>query len=295
MTSLVPGQDYRASTTETLKEDIVRYYNECHWDYRTSWLDARNLAIHYGFWDSETKSHSQSLMNMNRELAEMAQIRPGSRILDAGCGIGGSSLWLAEHYGARVTGITLSEFQVELAGKNAAKRGLSELADFQRADFCATPFEDETFDVVWGIESICHALDKRAFIQEALRILKAGGRLVCADGYALKRQFTEVQWRIVRTCLNGWQIPNLATPDEFRCYLEQCGFHDIRFRNATMNVIPSSRRLYRTALLTWPMQKLMAWSRLRTSAQSGNFYTALNQYRIFRDGLGCYGIFCAVK
>jgi len=295
MISLVPGLDYRTRATETLNEDIVRYYNECYWDYRTSWLDARNLAIHYGFWDEDTQTHSQSLLNMNRELAEMAQIRPGSRILDAGCGIGGSSLWLAEHYGARVTGITLGEAQVELAGKNAAKRNLSELANFRVADFCATPFDSETFDVVWGIESICHALDKRAFVEEAVRILKPGGRLVCADGYALKREFNEGEWQIVTTCLNGWQIPNLATPDEFRAYLEESGFGEIRFRDATANIMPSSQRLYQTALLTYPMQKLMAWTRLRTPAQSGNFYTALNQYRIFRDGLGCYGIFCTVK
>lgn len=295
MISLVPGLDYRTRASESLSADIVRYYNECYWDYRTSWLDAKNLAIHYGFWDAGTKSHSQSLLNMNRELAEMARIRSGSRILDAGCGIGGSSLWLTEHHGARVTGITLSEAQVELAGMNAAKRNLSHLADFQVADFCATLFDSETFDVVWGIESVCHALDKRAFIQEAMRILKPGGRLVCADGYALKREFSEGEWRIVTTCLDGWQIPNLATPDEFRGYLEESGFRDIRFRDATANIMPSSRRLYHTALLTYPMQKLMAWTRLRTSAQSGNFYTALNQYRIFRDGLGCYGIFCAVK
>lgn len=295
MTSLIPAQDYRSRAPETLAEDIVRYYNECYWDYRTSWLDGENLAIHYGFWDAETKTHSHSLLNMNRELAQLAQIQPGSRILDAGCGIGGSSLWLAEQYGARVTGITLSESQVDLASRNAAKRGLEELTDFQAADFCATPFEDHTFDVVWGIESICHALDKSAFIREALRVLKPGGRLVCADGYALKRQFTEHEWKVVRTCLDGWEIPNLATPEEFRSYLEESGFHRIQFRDVTANILPSSRRLYRTALLTYPMQKLMAWARLRTPAQSRNFYTALNQYRIFRDGLSCYGIFCAQK
>lgn len=295
MTSLVPGQDYRSSPTETLQQDIVRYYNECYWDYRTSWLDSQNLAIHYGFWEPGVAGHSQALTRMNRVLAEQAQIRSGERILDAGCGIGGSSLWLAQTYGARVTGITLSEAQVELARKHAAKRGLSEQADFQAADFCATPFEDESFDVVWGIESICHALDKSAFIGEAKRILKPGGRLVCADGYARKREFSEAEWHIVRTCLDGWEIPNLATADEFRGYLEQAGFHDIGFRDATANIMPSSRRLYRTALLTWPMQKLMAAMRLRTPSQSGNFYTALNQYRIFRDGLSCYGIFCAVK
>jgi tocopherol O-methyltransferase len=295
MVSLVPGQDYRSSPTETLNEDIVRYYNECYWDYRTSWLDARNLAIHYGYWEQGIRNHGAALTNMNRVLADFAGIEADAHVLDAGCGIGGSSLWLAEQRGARVTGITLSASQVALARSSAAQRGMIERVDFQVADFCATPFPDQSFDVVWGIESICHALDKRAFIAEAVRLLKPGGRLVCADGYANKREFTEPEWACVRTCLDGWQIPNLATPDEFRGYLEEAGFRRIDFRDGTPNIMPSARRLHRTALLTWPMQKLMAWAGLRTQAQSGNFYTALNQYRVFRDGLGCYGIFCASK
>lgn len=295
MNQLQPGQDYRSADTATLRDDIVRYYNECYWDYRTSWLDSSNLAIHYGYWDGETRSHSQALLNMNLKLAETAAIAEGERILDAGCGIGGSSIWLAENRGVRVTGITLSDLQVNQARQNAAQRGVSDRVDFQMADFCATPFAAESFDVIWGIESICHALDKREFIREAFRLLRKGGRLVCSDGYALRRTFNEAEWQIIRTCLDGWQIPNLATPDEFESYLTEAGFGDIRFSDITPNILPSSRRLHSTARMTLPLQKIMGWLKLRTSAQSGNFYTALNQYRIFADGLGCYGVFCATK
>jgi tocopherol O-methyltransferase len=295
MTVLVPGHDYRTAAPETLREDIVRYYNECYWDYRTSWLNGDNLAIHYGYWDEATRSHGQALLNMNRLLANTAAIAPGCRVLDAGCGIGGSAIWLAENRGARVTGITLSDLQVSQARRNAANRGVSQLVDFEAADFCATPFEDESFDIVWGIESICHALDKGGFVREARRLLRKGGRLVCSDGYALRREFDEREWKIVRTCLDGWQIPNLATPDEFAGYIEQAGFRDMCFQDVTPNIMPSSKRLYNTARLTYPMQKIMGWLKLRTPAQTGNFYTALNQYRIFADGLGCYGVFCAVK
>lgn len=295
MPVLVPGRDYRSASTESLQDAIVRYYDECYWDYRTSWLDGGNLAIHYGYWDDNTRSHSEALLNMNRYLAVTAGIESGLWILDAGCGIGGSSVWLAQEFGARVTGISLSTEQIEHARRNAAKRGLSDRADFQVADFCRTPFEDKSFDIVWGIESICHALDKGAFVREAHRLLRPGGRLVCSDGYALKRDFTEQEWRTIRICLDGWQIPNLATPDEFRSYLEEAGFGDIRFVDITAHIIPSARRLRTTALLTYPMQKLMRWLKLRTRAQTGNFYTALNQFHIFSKGMGCYGAFCATK
>lgn len=295
MNQLNPGQDYRTGNPATLRDDIVRYYNECYWDYRTSWLDNQNLAIHYGYWDQETRNHSQALLNMNRLLADTAAINAGERVLDAGCGIGGSSIWLAEQRGARVTGITLSDLQVNQARRNAAQRGVSDRVDFQTADFCATPFETGSFDVIWGIESICHALDKRDFIREAHRLLKPGGRLVCSDGYALKREFTEAEWQTIRICLDGWQIPNLTLPDEFESYLSEVGFTDIRFSNITPHILPSSLRLHQTARMTLPMQKIMGWLGLRTPAQTGNFYTALNQYRIFADGLGCYGVFCATR
>lgn len=295
MKSLLPAQDYRSNARDSLHEDIIRYYDESYWDYRTSWLNTENLAIHYGYWDQGTRGHNEALVNMNRALANAAAIRPEARILDAGCGVGGSAIWLGEQLGARVTGITLSNAQVQLAERNARRRGVDNRVDFQVMDFCATSFPARTFDVVWGIESICHALDKREFLREAFRLLRPGGVLVCADGYARKRQYSEAEWRHVEICLNGWQIPNLSRPEDFEGYLRDAGFGEIRFEDATAKIMPSARRLRRIALWTYPMQRVMAWLRLRTAAQSGNFYTALNQFRIFDDGLACYGIFAATK
>lgn len=295
MKILQPARDYRSNAKGTLHQDIVRYYDQSYWDYRTSWLNANNLAIHYGYWDHSTRSHHEALLNMNRALAAAAAIQPGARVLDAGCGIGGSAIWLGERLGARVTGITLSESQARLAEHNARRRGVEQSVDFRVMDFCHTTFPDHSFDVVWGIESVCHALDKREFLREAFRLLRPGGVLVCADGYARKDRYDADEWRCVETCLNGWQIPNLARPEEFRRYLQDSGFTNIRFEDATARIMPSARRLRRIALWTYPMQRVMAWLRLRTAAQSGNFYTALHQFQIFDRGLACYGIVVAGK
>lgn len=295
MKTLLPAQDYRSNAKDSLHQDIVRYYDESYWDYRTSWLNSENLAIHYGYWDESTRSHNEALLNMNRTLATAAAIPAGARILDAGCGIGGSSIWLGEQLQARVTGITLSAAQVQLAEGNARRRGVADRVDFQVMDFCATSFPDASFDVVWGIESVCHALDKRAFQREAFRLLRPGGTLVCADGYARRLQYTPAEWRIVETCLNGWQIPNLSHPEEFQDGLHGAGFVDVGFTDVTANIMPSARRLRRIAIWTYPMQRIMAWLGLRTPAQSGNFHTALNQFSIFHDDLACYGIVTARK
>jgi tocopherol O-methyltransferase len=71
------------------------------------------LAMHYGFWDKETSNHAEALINMNRALATRAEVRPGDHVLDAGCGIGGSAIWLARDFGVRVVGITLVPSEVE--------------------------------------------------------------------------------------------------------------------------------------------------------------------------------------
>lgn len=76
-------------------------------------------------------------------------------MLDAGCGVGGSSIFLASTLGCRVTGITLSEREVEQATDNAKQKGVAALVDFKAMNYCATNFPDTSFDVVWGCESIC--------------------------------------------------------------------------------------------------------------------------------------------
>ena len=149
--SVSPNKDYRTLSTQDLTRDIINYYDTCYWDYLFAWANRKNLALHYGYWDQETKSHHQSLFNMNKVLAEQIQIRASDYILDAGCGLGGSAIWLAETYGAKVLGITLSEQQVAHATRSAKQRGVSDLVTFRAADFCQTPFENESFDVVWGL------------------------------------------------------------------------------------------------------------------------------------------------
>lgn len=300
---LEPNKDYRNDSLrhgaefseEDIRVDTAKHYDDCYWDYRTAWFDNENLALHYGYWDKNTKTHSQALLNKNRILAEIAGIKPEDHVLDAGCGIGGSSIWLAKHVGCRATGITVSARQVEHAKRNAKRHGVADKADFRQADFCKTPFPDESFDVVWAVESSCYATDKRDFFREAYRLLRKGGTLIACDGYATRREFNEEEWQAVMDCLNGWAVPNLASVEEFHAGMEECGFRDVHITEATAETMPSSRRMYLTALWTYPMQLTMQWLGLRSKAQTANFKVALAQYKVFRDKMVRYCIFRAKK
>ena len=73
-------------------DSVVRYYDRTWFDYRLVWVRHRNyMAMHWGYWDENTKTHTESLLNMNRAVAAKGDLRPGMRVLDAGCGNGGTA------------------------------------------------------------------------------------------------------------------------------------------------------------------------------------------------------------
>jgi SAM-dependent methyltransferase len=166
-------RDPRPSRGSVLRRGIARIL----WPPR----DSASAAIHLGFWDGGTRDHREAAINANRVLASKVALRPGERVLDAGCGAGGSAVWLARELGARAVGVNLSPSQIHRARRLAHAQGVSDRVSFERQDFAATTFPDESFDVVWAQESICHVEDKEPFLLEAVRLLKPGGRIVVAD------------------------------------------------------------------------------------------------------------------
>ena len=94
---------------------VVNYYDKTLTEYRLVLELDKHIGIHYGYYDSEHRTYPQASQNMNRVLAEKVGMRAGARVLDAGCGIGGSSIWLARNCGAQPTGITITASQCERA------------------------------------------------------------------------------------------------------------------------------------------------------------------------------------
>lgn len=217
---------------------IIEYYKDTENAYKDSWDLNNSLAIHYGYWDEKVKSFPESLLRMNEIMIEAASIKPTDKVLDAGCGVGGSSIFLATVLGCNVTGITLSERQVQHAKENAAKKNVEGLVDFKAMDYCATDFPDASFDVVWGCESICYADDKEKFIKEAFRLLKPSGRLVVADGFVT--DFVNNENPIIRQWADGWQVNYLESPERFQNFMQQIGYTDINYRNISKQASNSS-------------------------------------------------------
>ena len=127
--------------------------------------------IHLGYYKKEErdkgylkKNFIQAKYDFIDEMAEWGEIsklKP-EKVLDVGCGIGGTSRFLAKKFGesTSVTGITLSQAQVDRATKLAEERDIPN-AKFQVMDALEMTFPDNTFDVVWACESGEHMPDKK--------------------------------------------------------------------------------------------------------------------------------------
>jgi MPBQ/MSBQ methyltransferase len=169
------GEEYDAWT----EEGVLEYFwgEHIHLGYYST--DAQRRAIWRGdkeaFVDAKLVFVDEMLGWSGADLAP-----PGTRVLDVGCGIGGTSRHLAaRHPAAAVTGITLSPKQRDRAAALAAERGLGNV-DFCVMDALAMDFPDASFDVVWACESGEHMPDKGAYVREMARVLRPGGTLVLA-------------------------------------------------------------------------------------------------------------------
>ena len=157
-------------------DSVVRYYDRTWFDYRLVWVRHRNyMGMHWGYWDAKTRSHSESLLNMNRAVAARADLQPGMKVLDAGCGNGGTAAWIAETHDVHVVGVTLSAAQAEWGAARMEREGLSGQVRILHSDYRDAP--GEGYDAVSSIGLMEHVGPKnhRAYMEQAARCLAPGG------------------------------------------------------------------------------------------------------------------------
>jgi cyclopropane fatty-acyl-phospholipid synthase-like methyltransferase len=275
-------------------EDISRYYDLSETHYRRVWQLDKSRSLHYGYWDNSTKNLHDALLRINEVMAEIAQIKSADRVLDAGCGIGGSSIWLARQNGCKVVGISLNQHQVDKANDFAKQLILYDKVVFEKNDYHETPYPDQFFDVIWGIESICYA-DRLKFFREAKRLLKPGGRIVVADFFK-RNNLNEEQTRLVSQWEGGWAVNQFATKEDFINGLGSSGFSELEILDITENILPSAKMLYRSSFAGMIGANLYKLFNPNASALGrNNVVNAKLQYTTLKAGLWEYLLVKAVK
>jgi tocopherol O-methyltransferase len=227
-------------TAEAARRRVAEYYDRMQVFYSTCWS---STGVHYGLWRPGTRRHAEAIRNMDRLVAEELALAPGSRVLDAGCGVGGTSLLLAEEFGLEMVGITVSSVQLARARRRAATTGAAVPPVFVLADYLQTGFPAGSFDGMFGIESVCYAESKPAFLAEAFRLLRPGGRLVVLDGFLCRPPLGRREQKDCRRFMDGVALTHLAGVEEFHADLRAAGFEDVRCTDLHAEIMPSAIRI----------------------------------------------------
>lgn len=152
-------------------------------------------------------------------LAQKAGIKKGQKILDICSGLGGPARYLAGTYGCSVVGIDILEPHYNEAVKRTKGAGLGHLVSFRLGNAMELPFDDASFDVVWGQDAWCHVPDKAKLIAEAARVLKKGGIIAFTDHLETEKITAEL-----RELMLPLAIPNLQTLPGYLTLLRSEGF-----------------------------------------------------------------------
>ncbi|KAG0582598.1 hypothetical protein M758_3G073000 [Ceratodon purpureus] len=220
-------------TEPELYDGIANFYDESSGVWEEVWGE----HMHHGYYDDEVvddavaaatngaPDHRRAQIKMIEKSLAYAGVpdsidaRPKT-IVDVGCGIGGSSRYLARKYKAKVNSITLSPVQVKRAVDITYKQGLAELVNFQVANALKQPFQDGSFDLVWSMESGEHMPDKKQFMGELARVAAPGGRIILVtwchrDLLPGEKSLKPDEQELLNKICDAYYLPAWCSPSDY--------------------------------------------------------------------------------
>jgi tocopherol O-methyltransferase len=281
--------------TTALQQQIQQFYDASSGLWEEVWGEHMHHG-YYGAAGTERKERRQAQIDLIEELLSWANVQQAQNILDVGCGIGGSSLYLAQKFQAAATGVTLSPVQAARATERAAAVGLSNVTSFQVADAQAMPFDDNCFDFVWSLESGEHMPDKAKFLQECYRVLKPGGVFLMAtwchrptDPPELKLTADEQQH--LADIYRVYCLPYVISLPEYEAIAQSLLFQNIRTADWSAAVAPFWDVVIDSAFTPAALLGLLrsGWTTIQAALSLGLMR------RGYQRGLIKFGLLCATK
>ncbi len=211
--------------------------------------------VHWGLWydpsnaDGSAADFGRAAENMTRQVCVHAGIRNGMRLLDAGCGFGGTVASLDErHEGMDFVGLNIDGRQLQRA-REIVRSGRGNRIEFVAGDACSLPFEDASFDSVLAVECVFHFPSRQRFLEEAFRVLKPGCRLTISD---FVPRGASLPWMMMAGPLLAKTIQGfLGTSDpswpllRYRAAARKIGFASLDSVDITAGTMPTYEALLR--------------------------------------------------
>jgi tocopherol O-methyltransferase len=208
--------------------------------------------LHHGLYPGgkPRKDHVQAQVDMVDATLSWAGVSAVTRCLDVGCGLGGSSRHIATRYGADTCGVTLSPVQVTRANALSSSAGLADRCSFAVADALALPFPDNSFDLVWSMESGEHMPNKRRFVGEMARACAPGGRVLMVTWCRREGKLSFWEQLLLKAICYAYHLPPWVPMSEYTALGEELGLTQIKTADWSRDVAPFWRAVMDSAL-TW--------------------------------------------
>jgi tocopherol O-methyltransferase len=278
-----------SNRSEIQPADVAAHYDELDHFYREIWGE----HVHHGLWQSKSETVDEATGRLIAVVADKARLKPGDHVCDVGCGYGGTARALAVDYGARVTGLTVSQAQ------HAHALDLDPAATnptYLLCDWLDNGLESSAFDVVIAIESSEHMTDLGAFFAEVSRVLKPGGRfVVCAWLTRERPRRWERRFLLEPICREG-RLRGMGSALEYQQLAQAVGLTPVDFQDVSQQVKktwPICVRRAVAGLLRDP-----SYRRFLLRGKSSNKIFGLTLLRIwlaYELGSMRYGILTALK
>jgi tocopherol O-methyltransferase len=206
---------------------VAAHYDELSPHYAELWGE----HIHHGYYERGDESRPEATRKLVELLLADLELAPGARVLDVGCGLGGTGRLLAREFGCAVTGVTLSSVQARMAQDLSPEPG-DPL--FLVGDAAHLPLRP-SFDAILAIEVLSHVPERADFFREAVRLLRPEGRLGIAAWLAAE-ELTATQRRAYIDPIEDGMLVTLPTVSEYRGLLAGAGMEVQSVRDVSREV-----------------------------------------------------------
>jgi cyclopropane fatty-acyl-phospholipid synthase-like methyltransferase len=174
--------------------------------------------IHRSLWSEGVETLEDALNFSNALILNEIEslMSQNARLADLGCGVGASLFYIVPRLKnpKSALGLTLSPVQAKLAEDSARELNLQNQILFAEGDFSSVPLVNESLDVIYSVEAVCHAVEPEKYFHEANRLLRKGGKLILVDDYQVNRSLKSYESKWLNAYIEGWYVPGVRTIEQ---------------------------------------------------------------------------------